>query len=117
MRIVDNTEIKIWLGLREGYSEKIHDPSEVREFLSEIINENPICLSITPTEFLYKDGWEPGVVIGLINYSRFPKESDEIRIRALDIANKLMKKFRQRRVSLTLSNELAGSIMLENEEL
>lgn len=32
------------------------------------------CVTVTPTVYVYRGGREPGVIIGLINYGRFPNE-------------------------------------------
>lgn len=33
-----------------------------------------LCVTVTPTTYVYTGGQEPGVIIGLINYPRFPSE-------------------------------------------
>lgn len=36
------------------------------------------CVTVSDTEYVYTGGMESGVVIGLINYPRFPREPGEI---------------------------------------
>lgn len=36
-----------------------------------------LCVTVTPTTFIFTGGAEEGVAVGLINYPRFPK-SDEV---------------------------------------
>jgi hypothetical protein len=49
-----------------------------------------LCVTIEPTTFIYTGGQEFGVVIGLINYPRFPKEPEEIFARANNLALTLL---------------------------
>lgn len=41
-------------------------------------DEIGLCVTVTPTHYIYKDGQEQGVVVGLINYPRFPSEPSAI---------------------------------------
>jgi hypothetical protein len=36
------------------------------------------CVTVTPTKYVYKNGQEDGVIIGLINYPRFPSTKEKI---------------------------------------
>lgn len=38
------------------------------------------CVTVTPTSYIYTKGEEAGVMVGFINYPRFP--SDQVRIEA-----------------------------------
>jgi len=101
MKIVDSFNIQIWLGLREEYSDTRHTIEEVYSECQSVSNRIPNCYTITPTRFIYKDGYEDGVIIGLINYPRFPKEKEALLIDSLGLAEFLRKKFNQIRVSVT----------------
>lgn len=48
-----------------------------------------LCVTVTPTKFIYTGGEETGVEVGLINYAKFPEEDAVIRARARDLALKL----------------------------
>lgn len=48
------------------------------------------CVTVTPTNFIYKGGEEIGVIVGFINYPRFPRSAQEIDQRAKSLADKLM---------------------------
>ena len=118
MKIVDNYESKIWLGLRAGYTHKFFNKGDVLSTLKKWCNEKKQCISITDTEFIYIDGWEPGLIIGFINYPRFPLSQAELRNRTIELGELLMKKFKQYRISLTFYPSVpGGTMMLENEEL
>lgn len=49
-----------------------------------------LCVTVTPTEFIYTGGAEAGVAVGLINYPRFPAEPAGIFAKAEALALKLI---------------------------
>jgi hypothetical protein len=55
-----------------------------------------LCVTLTPTTFIYTYGAEEGVRVGMVNYPRFPKTPEQIRERALRIAENLMNDLVQR---------------------
>jgi hypothetical protein len=57
-----------------------------------------LCVTVTPTTFIYTGGEEEGFVVGLLNYPRFPKTLDEIREHATLIAKQLLHGCQQRSV-------------------
>jgi len=69
--------------------------------------------SVTPTTYIYKNGNEPGVVVGIINYPRFPSEAAALKAKALEVAALLLKLYRQMKVSVVFPDE---TVMLESEE-
>lgn len=113
MKVLKSYNVQIWVGLKETYGEKKTNTIEdVRVICDKWVNDIKDCVTITPTEFRYVDSFEPGVVVGYIQYPRFPREEEEIKGRAMRLAEKLMLKLNQYKVTLTTPYE---SIMLENE--
>lgn len=100
----------IYLGLRNADTGHIHGMSEVRAACQKYVDSVGLCVTVTPTEFIYADGSEPGAAIGLINYPRFPAEAGHIRDRALVLAERLLRAFDQSRVSVVFPDE---TVMLE----
>jgi hypothetical protein len=118
MKMVDNYEAKIWLGLQKGYSNSYFEAQEITEVIKKWCTEEGQCVTVSPTHFVYVDGEEPGLVIGFINYARYPKSKAEISNRAHELGRLLMKKFKQFRVSITFYPTFPNSsIMLENEDI
>lgn len=118
MKITDNYEAKIWLGLREGYTKTYRDMNVVGKTIAEWCKKKEQCVTMTPTSYIYVDGQEPGLIIGFINYARFPLSKAEIRNRAIELGDLLMKECKQYRVSVTFSPAVpGGSMLLENEEM
>lgn len=111
MIIEKSFNVQIWVGLRVGYTDEIHTIDDVRKICDKYVNDVKQCVTITPTEFRYVDGDEPGVIVGFINYPRFPKSPESITIRALDLAGYLMDELDQKRVTVTTPNK---SYMLDS---
>lgn len=49
-----------------------------------------LCVTVTPTDFIYTGGEESGAVVGLLNYPRFPSEQEVILAKATNLANEIM---------------------------
>lgn len=58
------------------------------------------CVTVAPTTFVYTGGQEPGVVVGLINYGRFPSEPRAIFARAEELTLKLIAAMEQESASI-----------------
>ena len=110
MKSVETITAKIYLGLREGYTNKLHTIDEVKDFMQNYVNQTSFCVTITPTTFIYKGGIEEGAIIGLINYPRFPSNKKEIEKKAEEIASLCKKEYAQKRVSIEYQDR---TIMLE----
>ncbi|MBD9542231.1 hypothetical protein IB276_22560 [Ensifer sp. ENS04] len=48
-----------------------------------------LCVTVTPTVYIYTGGQEEGIRVGLINYPRFPKMPTAIEAYALELAYRL----------------------------
>lgn len=103
--------VQIWVGLKDGYSNTIQDIEKVRGIVDTHVIDGD-CVSITSTEFRYTNGFEPGVVIGYIQYPRFFRDQETIKQRALKLAKLLLYGLNQYRITITTPKE---SIMLIND--
>lgn len=63
--------------------------SKAMKILQEYCDEIGFCVTIEHTYYVYKGGKEDGIIVGLINYPRFPAEPSDIIDRAKEIAEKL----------------------------
>jgi hypothetical protein len=50
----------------------------------------PLCVTVTPTSYVYTGGVEEGVCVRLINYPRFPASVTDLEIKAERLAEFLM---------------------------
>lgn len=64
-----------------------------------------LCVTVTPTTYIYTGGEEAGYVVGLINYPRFPMEDDEILGRARQLGQILMDETFQQSYSIDTPND------------
>lgn len=122
MVTVDTYWATIFLGFKNTET-GITDPLSLelaRKFCSNYVNDIGLGVTLTPTEYIYTNGGdpragytgEPGVMIGLINYPRFPSEPSEIRELALELARNLKAEFEQNRVTVMFPDE---TVMLGDE--
>ena len=115
METLDSYNVQIWVGLKETYDdEKVHSLEDVRQVCDKWVNDIKDCVTITPTEYRYVDGCEPGAIVGYISYPRFPRTKSEILKRSLRLAGILMKELNQYRVTVTTPDK---SYLLENEDV
>lgn len=62
----------------EAFSVTIHIAGEldiIENVCSQYCTNIGLCVTVTPTKYIYKAGEEVGARIGLINYPRFPEDS------------------------------------------
>lgn len=104
----------IALGFREGYTEIVHSIDEVEKVCQKCCDEIGLCVTITPTKFIYKNGFEDGCFIGLIQYPRFPEEIEKIKIKAIEMAKIFLEEFNQLKVSVICSDK---TYMIRKDDL
>ena len=104
-------EVKIYCGLRENYTGPLHTIAEVEDLVQKYVDVVGLGVTVTPTTFVYRDGREPGVIVGFINYPRFPSSPAAIHRHAMMIGHILRDSLKQLRVTLVSTD---GTIMLES---
>lgn len=113
MKTCEPYSVKIYCGLKEGYDGYQHPVTEAYEVCQKYCDEVGLCVTVTNTHFVYKDGNEDGVIVGLIQYPRFPKFNVEIDNLAIRLGYILMEKFKQQRVTIETTDRM---IMLEQSD-
>ena len=78
-KIEPTYQVKIYLAGDIGIIKQ-----ECRKYCLEI----GLCVTITPTTFIYTGGEELGVEIGLINYPRFADTQENILKKAIELAGR-----------------------------
>lgn len=121
MKVVDTFTATIYVGLLEvklfdddRYSGTTHSLRAVSDEVRKYVDEVGLCVTITETTFVYKNGSEPGVAVGLINYPRFPSPRALVEKHAMELARRLLKAAKQMRVSIVYPD---STVMLEAEDL
>lgn len=77
MNIVETTLVRIYMA---------GDIETAKRWLRQECWRDPICVTVEPTTFIYTGGEEGGLVVGLLNYPRFPSSRDRLVDRACEIA-------------------------------
>jgi hypothetical protein len=63
------------------------------------------CVTIKPTLYIFTDGEEHGIEVGLINYPRFPSDAATIVNKAREIAELLRVELKQESFSIQTPND------------
>lgn len=66
------------------------DYQTARALLRRECFEQGLCVTVTPTTFVYTAGAEEGVAVGFVNYPRFPTTLGALKSRAIQVAERLM---------------------------
>lgn len=66
----------------------------------EYCDATGFCVTVTETNYIYTDGEEAGVIVGLINYPRFPAKPDDIERRAFELGDLLRERLGQQSYSV-----------------
>lgn len=103
----------IYVGFKDRESGRLVDDEYVESLVQSYVDSVGLCASYTKTKFIYTNGSEPGCVIGLINYPRFPSTPEAIKQHALKLAEILLFACLQFKVSVVMPQE---TIMLSSRE-
>lgn len=76
----NSVEIIIWIG---------GDINIIKQICREYCTDVGLCVTVTPTDFIFTGGQESGAAIGLINYPRFPMTENDLMQTAFDLAKKI----------------------------
>ena len=71
-----------------------------QKILQKYCNEVGYCVTLNTVEYIYKDGSEHGLRVGLINYPRFPSDPIALTNKAIEIAELLRKGLKQESFSV-----------------
>ena len=103
----------MYVGLRPGYTGSSLSIGTAQQLVQNYCNREKLCVTVTPTTYIYVDGSEPGLIVGLLNYPRFPSTGSQLREHAFALAKMLLVNLYQNRVSMVLGTE---TVMLERKE-
>jgi hypothetical protein len=111
---VENFSAQIYVGLHSHDTSELFSVVAAEQICQEYCDTDGFCVTVTPTRYIYKNGWEQGVIVGIINYPRFPSTKEELKRRCFELATELMLKLKQKRVTIDFKDE---TVMLSNPEL
>lgn len=105
-------QAQIFCGLRIGYTDAIFPIEKIYEVCQDYVDAIGWCVTITPTTYIYRDGNEPGAIIGIINYPRFPAFESSLRAKTIGLAKVLLAELEQFRLTIIFPEE---TILLEKD--
>ena len=76
-----------------------------RFWAQQYCDEVGLCVTLTKTEYVYTNGIEHGVIIGLINNPQVPRTFEFITEKATDLAEFLLEKLIQKSYSIQTPEE------------
>lgn len=109
---VQTFSVTIWIGLKVRDTNETFSVADAQEIAQNYCNANKLCVTVTPTHFVYSGDSEPGVAVGLINYPRFPSTPEQIGDHALRLAELYLTIFKQYKVAVVFP---LNTIMLSQE--
>jgi hypothetical protein len=105
MRTVPTFTATIYVGRYNRDTGEMADKRIADEAIQGYVDLVGLCVSVTETEFRYTNGNEPGLIIGLINYPRFPSTPELITRHAIALAMILKDVLKQYRVSIVFADK------------
>ena len=78
------------------------DIAVIKQICRKHCLEVGLCVTVTPTDYIYTGGEETGAIIGLINYPRFPEDTHKIILKATLLGRLLMEGCYQKSYSITM---------------
>ena len=99
--------VRIYVGLQPEYEfdSAPYTLTEVVDLCQEFVDRVGLCVNVQPNTYVYggehgPSGSEPGVIIELINYPRFPSSERQLLDYGRALAAQCLDAFDQRRVSV-----------------
>jgi len=100
MKIEKTYTAVIYVGFLERDTGRVHSLEEALDVCQEYVDKVGLCVSVEPIWYIYTGGREPGCAVTMINYPRFPSRDERIREKSLELAQILLEKFDQYKVSI-----------------
>jgi hypothetical protein len=103
---------EIYVGAYDTEKDFTRPVAEIKEACQFFVQDEGLCVNVRETWYAYGDGEgeggnESGAVVELIHYPRFPRSQPEesITVQALNLAEILMERMNQKRVSVVSSTD------------
>ncbi len=106
-------QAQIFIGLKNRLTGKTATYKTLHKYITRACKQLPLCVSVTPTIYIYPTGQEQGAIIGIINYPRFPESNSELSKKVDILALQLLFDLKQCRISYITP---AGVVMLSNSD-
>jgi hypothetical protein len=81
------------------------DYYRAKQICQEYCDAVGLCVTVTSTSYIYTGGEQMGVIVGLINYPRFPADPADILAKAHNLASELLGGLSQQSYSIQTPTE------------
>lgn len=112
MKTVKTFTATIYVGFKNRSTGSVHPIETAMSVIQGYVDDVGLCVTVTPTTYVYTEGNEPGIAVGLINYPRFPSTPKQIRTHAITLAERLRVRLQQYKVCVVMPRE---TVMLGEE--
>jgi hypothetical protein len=86
IKTVTSYYINIWIA---------GDAAQAEQVCREFCKDFALCVTVTPTTYIYSGGQECGVLVRLMNYPRFPASALSLTADSRELAERLLKRLCQ----------------------
>ena len=100
MTVVDTYTATIYVGTSETGLWSKEPIRKAKSICQKYCDTVGLCVTVKQVTFIYSNGTEEGVEVGLINYPRFPSNKQTLQMHAVTLAKLLKKELEQKRVSV-----------------
>lgn len=108
IKAMPNLEARIYIGSCYGYSKDQFTEDQLKNEISKFQGSSEpnerTAVRLTKTGFLFCHYWESGWEIGILNYPRFPLSFNGFSAFANGLADHLLQKFDQNRISVVIAD-------------
>jgi hypothetical protein len=92
----------------ETYYARIYiagDLDQAKQVCREECAKEGLCVTVSPSSYIYTGGEESGIIVGLINYPRFPAQRTAVYKRAQQLGHCLLRRLCQRSFTIETPTE------------
>ncbi len=110
----DSYNVSLYVGFKNIKTNTDLPIDLTKSICQEYCDKVGLCVSITPTSFIYTNGNENGCVVRFINYPRFTQNKSEIFEHAVNIAKLLKEAYHQNKVTLVATDK---TLMISDDDV
>lgn len=81
------------------------DIDVAKQVCRKYVFQHPLCVTVTPTSFIYTGGQEEGVIVRMIHYPRFPQDRGKLVATSMQLATELCEQLCQWSYSIEWPDE------------
>jgi hypothetical protein len=111
---VNSYSISLYVGFKNMSDETQQDIKLAKHICQKYCDDMGLCVTVTPTEYIYTNGNENGCIVGFINYPRFPQTEYQLITHAKNIGYILKSKYNQSKISIVTPDK---TLMISDDDI